>query len=41
MSAKLDNPRIVPKTYWSIMNKFVSNKNAPTIPPVLVNGEII
>ena len=41
MSAKLDNPKIVPKTYWSITNKFVSNKNAPTIPPVLVNGEII
>ena len=25
MSAKLDNPKTVPKTYWSIINKFLSN----------------
>ena len=25
MSAKLDNPKSVPKTYWSIINKFLSN----------------
>ena len=26
MSAKLDNPKTLPKTYWSIINKFLSNK---------------
>ena len=41
MSAKLDNPRTVPKTYWSIINKFLSNKKTPIIPPVLVNGELV
>ena len=37
MSAKLDNPETVLKTYWSIINKFLSN----IIPPVLVNGELV
>ena len=41
MSAKLDNPKTVPKTYWSIINKFVSNKKTPIIPPVFVNGELV
>ena len=41
MSAKLDNPKTVPKTYWSIINKFLSNKKTPIIPPVLVNGELV
>ena len=41
MSAKLDNPKTVPKTYWSIINKFLSNKNTPIIPSVLVNGELV
>ena len=39
--AKLDNPKIVPKTYWSIINKFLSNKKIPIIPPILVNGELV
>ena len=26
MSAKLDNPKSVPKTYWSIVNQFLNNK---------------
>ena len=41
MSAKLDNPKTVPKTYWSIINKFLSDKKTPIIPPVLVNGELV
>ena len=41
MSAKLDNLKTVSKTYWSIINKFLSNKKAPIIPPVLVNGELV
>ena len=31
MSAKLDNPKNVPKTYWSIINKLLSNKKVPII----------
>ena len=41
MSAKLDNPKTVPKTYWSIINKFLSSKKIPIIPPILVNGELV
>ena len=41
MSAKLDNPKTVRITYWSVMSKFLSNKKAPIIPPVLVNGELV
>ena len=41
MSAKPDNPKTVPKTYWSIINKFLSNKKTPIIPRVLVNGELV
>ena len=26
MSAKLDNPKSVPKTYWPILSKFLNNK---------------
>ena len=41
MSAKLDNPKTVLKTYWSIINKFLNNEKAPILPPVLVNGELV
>ena len=41
MSAKLNNPKSVPKTYWSIINKFLNNKKFPIIPPILVNSELV
>ena len=41
MSAKLDNRKNVPKTYCSIINKLLSNKKVPIIPPILVNGELV
>ena len=41
MSAKLNNPKTVPKTCWSIINKFLSNKKFPIMPPVLVNRELV
>ena len=41
MSAKLDNPKSVLKTYWSIIYKFLSNKKTPIIPSVFVNGELV
>ena len=41
MTAKLDNPKTVPKTYWSILNKFLSNEKTSVMLPVLVNGELV
>ena len=41
MSKKLSNPETAPKTYWKILNRFLSNKKIPSIPPLLVNGEMI
>ena len=41
MSANLDNPKNVPKTYWSAINKFLSNKKISIIPPIHVNGELV
>ena len=41
MGTKLDNPKTVPKTCWSIINKFLSNQKTPIIPPALVNGELV
>ena len=41
LSKKLSNPKIAPKTYWKILNRFLSNKKIPSIPPLLVNGEMI
>ena len=41
VSAKLHNPQTVPKTYWSIINKFLSSKKTPIIAPVLVNGKLV
>ena len=40
MSAKLDNSNLVPKTYWSIVSRFLNKSKIPTIPPVLVNGKL-
>ena len=41
MCEKLNDPITAPKTYWKIINCFLSNKKIPVIPPLLVNGEII
>ena len=43
MSAKLDNPKTIPKTYSSIINidKVLSNKKTLIKPPVLLNGELV
>ena len=30
MSANLDNPKSVPKTYWLMKNDFLSNKKIPS-----------
>ena len=41
MSAKIDNYNTVPKRYWSVIKKFLSNKKTPIISPVLVNDELV
>ena len=41
LSKNLSNPETEPKTYWKILNRFLSNKKIPSIPPLLVNGEMI
>ena len=41
MCEKLNDPIIAPKAYWKIINRFLSNKKIPAVPPLLVNGEII
>ena len=41
MCKKLNDPIAALKTYWKVINRFLSNKKIPAIPPLLVNGEII
>ena len=41
MCEKLSDPLTVPKTYWKVLNRFLSNKKVSVIPPVLANREII
>ena len=41
MSAKFEHPSTAPKTYWSILNSFLSNKKIPIIPPILVNDKAV
>ena len=32
----VNDPIIAPKTYWKIINRFLSNKEIPATPPLLV-----
>ena len=41
MSIKLNDPLTAPKTYWSILNRFLSNRKIPAIQLLLVNVDII
>ena len=41
LSKKRSNSETAPKTYWKILNRFLSNKKIPSIPLLLVNGEMI
>ena len=40
-SKKFSHPETTPKTCWKILNWFLSNKKIPSIPPLLVNGQMI
>ena len=41
LSVKLEDPSTAPKTYWSILNRFLSNKKLPIIPPILVDDRVV
>ena len=41
MTNKLNDPKAAPKTYWSILNRFLYNKKIPAVYPLLVNGKFI
>ena len=41
MTSKLEDSNTAPKTYWSILNRFLYNKKIPAIPPLLVDGTFI
>ena len=41
LSAKLEYPITAPKTYWSILNRFLSNKKIPIILRILVDDKVV
>ena len=41
MISKLEVSNTVPKTYWSILNRFLYNKKIPAIPSLLADGNFI
>ena len=41
MTSKIEDSNTAPKTYWSILNRFLYDKNIPAIPPLLVDGAFI
>ena len=40
-SSKSDNPDVAPKTYWSIIYRFLNNKKLSIIPPEFFEGKLI
>ena len=40
MTAKLDCPQTVSKTFWFIVNRFLNETKKQTIPQVLVYGKL-
>ena len=41
MSNNLNHPLAAPKTYWSILNRFLNNRKISEVPPPLVSYDII
>ena len=41
ISRNLNNFEKTPKAYWNILNCFLNNQKIPSIPSLLVKGEII
>ena len=38
---KINDPKIAPKTYWSILKTFANGSKIPLIPPLLVNNKFV
>ena len=41
MSAKLDKPNTAPKTYWSIIGRFLNRRKMQAIAPILADGKLV
>ena len=41
LRVKLDDPNTSAKSYWSIINNFLNNRNISTKPPPFLNGTVI
>ena len=41
MTNNLNHPLAAPKTYWSILNRFLNNRKISAIPPPLLSYDII
>ena len=41
LSKKLDDPSLMSKAYWSVLNTLLNDKKMPNISPLKVNGKII
>ena len=41
MTKNLADYNTSPKTYWTILNRFLYNKELPTIPALLVDGNLV
>ena len=41
LGERLNDPTTAPKTYWSILKRFLNKIKIPTIPPLLVHGNFV
>ena len=41
MASKLANVQRNSKTYWSLLNRFLNNKNIPLIPPLFYENKFV
>ena len=41
MSVKLDEPNTAPKTFWSIISRFLEQKKIPAISPILPDSKLV
>ena len=41
ITSKLNDPKSLPKTYWSILKSFVNGQKIPLIPPILVKDQLV
>ena len=41
LSAQLEDPKTAPKTYWSILKRFLSHKKVPNTPRIYVNCKFV